>query len=370
MNTYCKTILLFILLFVNGCVTVPSLRVSQPWVRSLKSNQVIDPTKAVKIEVSGSTSPLLGNEQLTSEQLNSSLTHLITRRGFTVNSRAYDYVVKLSYKTDRNDKMRLSSTVTSAHSQAYMISTTAGVGTSSGLGVSIARAIGALASRSSTVASQSADQTPSYTHTIAIELSNRDGAILWKGESTWDSEELNLISGIIPALQLILSNLPADRSVRPEIPEVKETHVTNYYRLECVDVWFTCPALPYRILFADFSSSSPYRGAVPDRVLNQNAFATYVDLIQTSEYALPDGDENDWKDPLDVSLWKKVTLGGQYLLGPQKTPVNIIIELTGQSDGYYINRCKIATDTEYLVFSAKLARWREILTNYYDFYQK
>jgi hypothetical protein len=370
MKKYCIAILLFVLLLMDSCVTVPSLRVSQPWVRSLISNQTIDPTKTIKIEVSGSTSPLLGNEQLTSEKLNSSLAHLITRRGFTINNRSYDYLVKLCYKTDRNDKMRLSSTVASTNSQAYVISTSAGVGTTSGLGVSIARAIGALASRSSTVANQTADQILSYTHTIAIELSNKDGAILWKGESTWDSEELNLISGIIPALQLILSDLPSDKAVRPEVPEVKDTHVINYYRLECKGVWFTCPALPYRILFANNDFASAHEVLLPEGVSNPNAFATYVDLIQTSEYALPDGDEGDWKDPLDISLWKKVTLGGQYFLGPQKTPVNILIELTGKSDGYYINKCKVATDTEFLVFSAKLARWREMLTDYYDFYQK
>jgi hypothetical protein len=362
--------LLVVLLLIGGCETVPSLRVSQPWVRSLTSNQTIDPTKTIKIEVSGSTSPLLGNEQLTSEKLNASLSHLIKRRGFSIDNRSYDYLVKLSYKTDRNDKMRLSSTVSSANSQAYAISTGAGVGTTSGLGVSIARAIGVLTSRSSAVANQTADQIVSYTHTISIELSNKDGTILWKGESTWDSEELNLISGIIPALQLLLSDLPSDKAVRPEIPEVKDTHVINYYRLECKGVWFTCPALPYRILFANNDFASANEVLLPHSVSNPNAFATYVDLIQTAEYALPDGDENDWKDPLDISLWKKVTLGGQYFLGSQKTPVNILIELSGKSEGYYIDECKIASDKEFAVFNAKLTRWREILSDYYDFYQK
>ncbi|MFA5834360.1 MAG: hypothetical protein WDA22_12865 [Bacteroidota bacterium] len=370
MEKYYNSTLFFVLLLIFGCATVPSYRVSQPWFRSLKSNHSIDPSKGIKIEVSGTTIPLLGNEQLTSENLRNSITHLIKRRGFIIENGNYDYLIKLFYKTDRNDKMKFSSTISSMNTQAYAISTGSGAGTTSGLGVSIARAIGMLASRSSTVETQSANQRVSYTHTISIELSNREGSILWKGESTWDSEELNLISGIIPALQLIISDLPSDKTVRPEVQEVKDTHVNNYYKLECKDVWFTCPALPYRIMFEDNSMKSSNRISIPNGILNQNAFATYVDLIQTAEYALPDGNEKDWNDPLEISLWKKVTLGGQYYLGPEKTPVNIIIKLFGKSDGYYITECKIATENEFSEFNKKLISWREVLTNYYDVYKR
>ncbi|MFH1897667.1 MAG: hypothetical protein ABH886_05440 [Candidatus Desantisbacteria bacterium] len=369
MRQYYKHILFFILLLLVGCATVPSLRVSQPWIRSLESNQVIVPTKTIKIEVDGSTSPLLGSERLTSERLRSSLSNLIKRRGFTIDNGTYTYLVKLSYRTERIDKMRFSSTVSSTHSQAYAISTNTGADATSGLGVNIARAIGVLASRSSTVSNQTANQTLSYTHTISIELSNKESTILWKGESTWDSEELNLINGIIPAFQLILSDLPSDKSVRPEIPEVKDTHVKNYYRLECNGVWFTCPALPYRILFAD-NNNGFNQFLIPTGILNQNGLAAYVDLIQTAEYALPDGDENDWKDPLNISLWEKVTLGGQYYLGPQKTPVNILITLMGESDGYYISECKIANAKEFSEFNKKLTKWCEMLSDYYNVYKK
>ncbi len=364
-----KSILFFAILLICGCTTVPSLRVSQPWIRSLKSNQVIDPTKSIKVEVSGNTSPLLGNEELTASKLRYSLSQLLKRRGFTTDNGTYDYLVKLSYRTVRNDKMNYSSTVASTNLQVYGISTNTGAGATSGLGVSIARAIGFLSSRASTVSAQTLDQVLSYTHTISIELSNKEGFLLWKGESTWDTQELNLISGIIPALQLILSDLPSDRSVRPEIPEVKDDHVINYYRLECKDVWFTCPALPYRILFDDNNLNNK-EILIPDGIKNQNALAAYVDLIQTAEYALPDGDEKDWKDPLDISLWKEVTLGSQYFLGPQKTPVDILIELKGKSDGYYINECKIATSKEFSEFNTKLIKWREILSDYYDVYKK
>jgi len=373
MRKYLLTFLFFCLLFIVGCATVPSYRVPQPWIRSLKSNQQIDPTKSIKIEVAGVTSPLLGNEQLTSEKLRSTLTQLIKRRGFTLATGDYDYLVKLSYKTDRADKMKLSSSISTANTHSSMVSLKTGAGATSGLGVSVARAIGLLSSSSSTVAAQSIEQVLSYTHTISIEICGRDGGLLWKGESTWDSEELNLINRIVPALQLILSDLPSDKSVRPEIPEVKGTHVKNYYRLECYDFWFTCPALPYKIIFSDNNSRGSIDKlipiSIPSGVSDLKAFAGYVDLIQTAEYALPNEDEKNWEDPLKVSLWEEVTLGGQYLLGPQKTPVNILVKLSGKSEGYYIQECKIATDDEYAEYSKKLDSWRKVLSNYYDVYK-
>jgi hypothetical protein len=367
MINYFRVLSYLVIPLMIGCATVPSDRVSHPWVRSLKSDQSIIPTKSVKIEVNGITNPLLGDEQLTSDKLRYTLGALIQRRGFIINNEKYDYLVKLTYKTDRNDKMQFYSAVSSNYSQAFELKTGSGAGSTSGLGVSIARAIGSLSSNSSTVATQSTNQALSYIHTISIEFISKQGNVLWKGESTWDSGELNLINRIIPALQLILSNLPSDNSVRPEISEVKETHVKNYYRLVCQDLWFSCPALPYRIIFADTYS---YGKSIPDGILNRNALAAYVDLIQTAEYALPKGDEQDWSDPLEISLWEGVTLGGQYYLGSQKTPVNILINLTGKEDGYYIKECKIVTDEEYSSFNMKLNSWRNVLSNYYDVYKR
>ncbi len=98
--------------------------------------------------------------------------------------------------------------------------------------------------------------------------------------------------------------------------------------------------------------------------------ACYVDLIQTAEYVLPNGDEIDWKNPLSKSLWEKVTLGGKYLLGPLKTPINAIVELKGRQNGYYINKCKIVDDKEYAEFEVRINKWRDALSNYYDVYKK
>jgi hypothetical protein len=361
---------LFTLLFLFGCATVPLYRVPQPWTRSLNSSQPIDPKKSAKIEVVGITSPLLGNEQLTSHALQGTLTQLAKRRGFSITTGPYDYLVKLTYRTERRDKMRMSTSVSSSNAQLYGMSTGSGAGATSGLGVSIARAIGVMVSRSSTVAEQRMDEQTSYTHTIAIDIANTEGTVLWKGESTWDTEELDLMDRIVPALQLILSDLPSDKTTRPEIQEVKESHVNNYYRLECNDVWFTCPALPYRIWFEDKNATSLRDFIFPSGIENKNALACYVDLIQTAEYALPNGDEREWIDPLAVSLWRNVTLGGQYLLGPKKMPVNVIIELAGKKDGYFVTSCRIVDPKEFSDFNTKLLHWREALANYYDVFKK
>jgi hypothetical protein len=366
MKKYLLTILSLILFLIYGCASVVPERISRPWIRTLKSNEIIDLTKKVKIDVSGITSPLLGNEQLISDCLDSTLTELIKRRGFTIENQAYDYLVKLTYHTNRNDKMSFSSKVSSRNYQTNIIFP--GKGRTAGLGVAIASAIGILANSSSIGSSQTTEPVLSYTHTLSIEFTNKLGVLLWKGESTWDSIELNIIPQIIPALQVILSDLPSNKTIRPEVPEVKETHVTNYYRLECKDNWFTCPALPYRILFQSISSYDT-DVSIPSSVKNLNAIAAYVDLIKTAEYALPDGDEEDWTDPIKESLWQNVTIGGQYFLGPDKKPINVLIELKGHTDGYYCHECKIVSDKKYSNFESKLSKWQEVLYNYYDFYQ-
>jgi hypothetical protein len=116
--------------------------------------------------------------------------------------------------------------------------------------------------------------------------------MVWKGKAAWDSYELNIIKRILPAIQLILSDLPFDPTYRPEISEVKKSHIENYYNLECQGNWFTCPALPYCIFFEEEKAK---KGIITGTVLSEpglssikdpNAFAAYLDLIQTAEFAL------------------------------------------------------------------------------------
>lgn len=354
---------------IAGCApeTAPVLRVWQPWTRVFSSDKPIRAGAKIKLEVTGTTAPLLGNETLEEDSLRSQLSQLLFRRGFITDSSSFDYIVKLLYRTQRRDMLTMSSTLTSANTQAYALMAGSATGATSGLGVSIARAIGALAATSSTVSQQTAEQVPFYTHTISIEFLTQRGVILWKGESTWDSRQLNLIAEVDPAFQLLLGYLPSGELSRPWIPEVKTDHVDNYYRLECSDRWFSCPALPYRIRFE--ARGEENTGIPVTLVKEPYAFAAYVDLIQTADNALPDGDEAAWRNPLNYnSLWKHVTLGGEYSLGPEKRPINVLITLTGRSSGYYVEECKVVSDAEFAKFSDRFSRWREALRNYYDVY--
>jgi hypothetical protein len=63
-----------------------------------------------------------------------------------------------------------------------------------------------------------------------------------------------------------------------------------------------------------------------------------------------------------------VTLGGQYLLGQEREPINVMIKLTGQEEGYIIDKCWIASDTEFSGFQKFLSKWQHALSYYYDFY--
>lgn len=352
-------VVVFAVLLVQGCATVPSKQVAQPWIRTLQSKQIIELTKKLKIDVTGATEPLIGDETLLEESLKSTLSRLIERRGFTIDDSRYDYLMKMSYLTESNIAYSniLPNTSTNISNISYSIEPSYGM--SSGLGISIARAL----------AITYEEPIYQYKHVIALEILDKQGNLLWKGESTWDSNTLNLINRIIPALQLLLSDLPKDNTYRPRVFEVKETHVSNYFRLECKDSWFVCPALPYKI---SFKGGGPYISNVTGAlktIKSQNALAAYVDLIQTAEYALPDGNEKDWLNPLDTELWRKVTLGGKYLLGTTEKPINILIYLSGKSDGYYIDECKVVSDTEFKEFDRKFKSWHTVLAQFYDVFK-
>ncbi len=361
------------LVIIAGCATVPTVYIQRPWMRALKLNQPITATGQLKIEVSGSTIPLVGSEQLTADKIGKILSHLFMRRGYLITNADPEYIVRLIYKTKRKDALRFSS----VYSQFNNIAAGSGVGATSALGVSVAQDVSALAYNSTTISQQNVKQLPSYTHTFSLEIHNKSGRLVWKGESIWDSEELNiLVNPFVPAMQLLLSHLPSDQAIRPEIPELRIGHVFNYYRLECKKKWFACPALPYPITFKSGIALSKSEKVLNDdelertRIQNPYALAAYVDLIQTAESALPDGDEKKWKNPINISLWKKATLGGQYLLGPSRKPLNILVKLRGKTEGYRIEECNVVSDKEFEEFSVQLSKWKRALQEYYDVYVK
>ncbi len=354
--------------FLVGCGSAPTVREVQPWSRVLRSSHVVAPAAKMKIEVSGSSVPLLGSEQLTADNIRENFSRLLKRRGYRVENAAPDYVAKVSYLTERNDKFRHPSAAVPANSSMDAAITGSHAGAQSGLGVIVARAVSALAMRSAGISTQASDQASAYTHTLAVEIRNREGSSVWKGESSWDSNQLNIIDRCVPAMQLLLSDLPADSSAPPAIREIKSNHVANFYKLECAGTSFTCPALPYGIMFEYQSVSPTAKIDIPKTIRDQYALAAYCDLLQTAECALPSGTEEDWKDPIKTSLWKKVTLGGRYLMGSGNKSVNIIIKLSVRANGYAVDECYAASEEEFAPFNTQLSKWKQALADYYDVY--
>ncbi|MEA2103571.1 MAG: hypothetical protein U9P79_02865, partial [Candidatus Cloacimonadota bacterium] len=248
---------------------------------------------------------------------------------------------------------------------------TSGSLTSLGLGVSIAQTISALSNKSNVISQNISKTLKSYTHTISIEIMNTNDELIWQGESTWDSPNINLQSDIKPSIQLIVSNLPENKENLPIVLKVKKEKEENYYNLVCKDKWFSCPALPYKIKFgwrtsANSSQSIDYN--IPNCINDPIALAAYVDLIQTAEFALPSG-LKDYSNPLNNSLWSKVQLGGIYKFSTGKE-IKILIKLKGEKSGYVVDKSWIASNDEFLQFEKNLKEWRDSLTDYYDIFEE
>lgn len=353
------------MILMASCSTVPVLRVQRPWTRSLRSYEDISINSKISIDVNGVSLPLLGDDKLVSSEIKKSLLTLLLRRGFKYSSDSYDYLVSLNYKTEKDNKMMISSSLESIN---YYKNYRGSFATSYGLGVSIAKSIGALSVKSNTISRQIAEETTFYINTIAINISKPNKTQVWKGELIWDSSSPNILNQILPNLQLILCDLPSNQTIRPEVNEIKESHINYYYNIECNNKWFTCPALPYRIYLSPKTYITNRSSQVPNYIEDSFALDAYVDLIQTAEYAIPKGNEEDWEDPLDNMIWSDVTLGGQYVLNPSKKRINIILTLKGETEGYYLKNARVVDNSEYSIFQTKYRSWHKTLTNYYDYY--
>lgn len=359
-------LLLCVIIFFNGCATTPNVRIWRPWTRILELESSIPLNSKLNIKVQGDTKPLLGNDSLLQNEIEKNLEHLLERRGYKIVFENPDFFVVLKYITDRHDKLKSSSLFYSSTNSAFASSTVTGAGATSGLGVSIARSVSALFTQSRALTQNKTETVKFYTHIISIEILDKNKQILWQGDSSWDSLDLNLQTDIKPSIQLLLSGLPTNYETLPQAPEVKKGRENNFYKLMCKGYWFSCPSLPYKI---SFSSTGSVDSDIPYSVKNPEAFSAYIDLIQTAEYALPLGlGTKYYSDPLNRSLWSKVQLGGKYYLGSKKKLIKVLIKLKGERSGYTIDKCWIATDKEFENFENLLTKWRKTLIDYYDVY--
>ena len=365
---YFSIIIGFVLL--AGCATTPSVQIWQPWTRVLDSNSPIPLNSKIKISVEGDTNPLLGDNLLLQNDIKQKMKYLLERRGYKIVSEDFQFLLTLKYKTERYDKITSSSLMYSSTNNSSALLSTSGSLTSLGLGVSIAQTISALSNKSNVISQNITETIKSYTHTISIEINNTNNELIWQGESTWDSPNINLQSDIKPSIQIIVSNLPENKENLPTVLKLKKNKERNYYNLVCNDKWFSCPALPYRIQFGygSANSSQSINYNIPYYINDPDALTAYVDLMQTAEFALPLG-LKDYSNPLDNSLWRKVQLGGVYKFSSGEE-IKILIKLKGEKSGYLVDKCWIASDEEFLEFEKNLKDWRNSLTDYYDIFEE
>ncbi len=373
MKNFNYFLMVILLISLGGCAKVPTNKVWRPWVRTLKTKE-IKKESSFSIIIEGETLPLLSDDKILKKNLRKQVKYLLLRRGFSIENNNPDYKLTLHYRTTRHDKLKSTSYFRHKSNSYYYSNVYAGSGAASytGLGTSIALAVGEVAAQALTKNESEAESVKvtkdirNYIHTISIEIKDKSGQLIWQGDSTWDSTELDLKKEIQSALQLIISNLPSD-DIIPHIKKVKQKKAVNYCDINIRGIWFASPALPYKIRFDYYANQDRYTMPKNSKIENTEALEAYVDLIKTTEFALPQG-SNDYFDPLNKKIWKKVMLGGEYYLTPGEEKVKILIKLKGESNGYIVDKCWIATEEEYKNFTKNMNIWKEALREYYDVY--
>lgn len=348
--------LIAIALFIAGCSVTPRIELYRPWNRSFSSKEIL-PGTTVNLSVNGITNALISDEILYKNEIKNTLSKLLVRKGYTVADSNTFYNLSFNYKTERFDKTMQLTSAYSSTSKYYNSPN------SSALTVLIANLIIGQNQTNTAVATLVSSTETYFTHTISIKLTDRSNNTIYIGESTWDTQRLDMLAELTSSLQILLSNFPSDLSIIPRANKIKKDSEINYYSVNCSNYWYSCPVLPYKIVFPTL-----YQPRLPSSVQNPEALEAYIDLIQTAENALPTGDD-DYSNPLDTRLWRRSILGGKYFLGNDNTPVNLMIELDRRVDGYMISKCKLVSDSEYATFESKLFKWKEALKKYYDFYE-
>jgi hypothetical protein len=272
----------------------------------------------------------------------------------------------IRYKTSKEIK-NYSYQNSSSESESTLLPYSADKRTYYGFGVSIAQAIGVIAATSaaSSVTSTSFD-VDTYCHVLAFEIYNNDKILQSKTDITWNSRQLDILDGITVSMQTAFSALPSDMMIVPNVPKIKDGRANDYFNTSIKSRSFNSPALPYKTRFrAVFDGNYNYTLAGID---DKYAIMAYIDLLQTSEFALPLNDKK-WNTPMDPNIWKNVMLGGKYLLGDKKEPINILIKLQSDQSGYNVINCKVVSNAEYEQFLTLMNKWKKTLYDYFDFYE-
>jgi hypothetical protein len=359
-------ITIFTMIFI-GCATAPQNKVWRPWTRVIETQTLIPVGSKIAVTAEGITEPMFGENKLQDKELSSKVENFLVRRGFEIDRSNYSYLIKFRFRTERRDKT-LSANYTSAYNSNFYLNNYSGsnaVVSPYGLSAAIAQSVNALASETRSTTLNTTETVRYYTHSVIMEIFERNGNLNWTGESTWDSPNINFVADSDLALQLLIVNLPKDEKKIPSINKLQNGKVENYYSLNCRNYWYSSPALPYKIAF-----NNVYSPNMPTLKIKYPIYLpAYVDLLNTAEEAVPTG-SSDYKRPLERGLWSNVILGGIYKDKKLGSEFKILITLIGNTNGYIVEKCWVASDSEYADYQNKLKIWKQALYDYYDVLEK
>ena len=189
------------------------------------------PGSEIIVSVEGITEPLFGETKLQDKEIRERLEQNLVRRGYVIDKSGYKFHVQFKFRTERKDKTVSSSYMsTGSFSGNYNYNAT-GAASIYGLSAALAQSISAMATSTSTTALSSTQTMKSYTHAITMDIRDRSGNLVWVGESTWDSPEINFKDDSYVAIQLLIVNLPKKENIYPEIHKLQSEKVENYFNL-------------------------------------------------------------------------------------------------------------------------------------------
>ncbi len=353
-------------IFVS-CATTPSIHAWRPYTRVLGSTDILNGTRYLNIQVVGDTQPFLGSDQVLNREIERQVIQLLHRRGMQFTEGSEALKLKLSYLTEKTDFASNDLLIGTGSKYSSITSSSTAAGYGAGIGVLLAQMVSGNQQSNSTVISNQTELVTSYRHTLAVEIVDGD-EVMWQSDATWISSTPNILNRLPTALQVIFSNLPNKSDSPVVVPAVKQERENAFYELYCKGNWYTCPALPYRIRFPQSSGSSGKSPvSISYFVEGSQAFFAFIDLLQTAEYALPKGSKT-YSNPMSSILWSKAQLGGAYQLGDNGEEVLLLIDLVGESAGYVVKECRIASESEYAEHLNLMTNWQNALRNYFDIY--
>jgi hypothetical protein len=304
---------------------------------------------------------------LVNEEIATTVKELLTRRGFIVSEQNPKYKMKLQYQTEiTKQKILMSSSYASTSTSNY------GSGSDfSGLGVIFALAM-ATATASNTSYSKTIDiERDMYKHRLACEIYSESDEVIWQNETYLDSHQIDILNDYIPLLQITLSSLPTTDKVIPRVKKLNKDRLQDFANINLNRTKFMCPALPNHIRFVNsrYYNDKSYPKSGQLGISDPTATMAYIDLLRTAEYAIPGGNEKDWKNPTQKSLWRQATLIGRYYLGQDETPVNVVISLKGNPGSYTVHKCRLVSDEAYQKYLDQYNAWKLALVDYYRFFE-